>query len=243
MKLFLPIFLLSCRLFAQAPAFEAAAIKPSNQPPGHSSMHTRTGMMTCSNVSLRQLIRDAYRVNDNQIDGGPKWMDADRFDINARAAGPAEGKVIVTMLQNLLADRFQLRFHKETRPLPGYALVITKGGMKIKPVEAGETNSNTNSNNRHVVHNMEHVSMAAFAEVLSRQLHAPVSDETGANGVYSFTLEYMLEEMSAAASRSDAQDDVTVFTALQEKLGLKLEARKVPTEIFIIDSAEKPIVD
>ena len=82
------------------------------------------------------------------------------------------------------------------------------------------------------------------AKVLSRQLHAPVDDETHAGGgVESFKLEYTLEDMSAAAPRSDAQDDVTVFTALQEKLGLKLESRNAPTEILVIHHAEKPNVD
>ena len=239
----LTVVMVIARLSAQSPAFEAAAIKPSQEGPGHSSMHARIGMMTCSNESLRQLIRDAYRLNDNQIEGGPKWLDAERFDINARAAGAAEGPQIMAMLQTLLADRFQLKFHKETRLLPGFALVVGKGGMKIKPVEAGDVNSNSHAENHHVLLEMEHVPMEAFVKVLSRQLHAPVEDETHVGGVYSFKLEYTLEELSANAPRSDVVDDVTVFTALQDKLGLKLEARKVPTEVFVIDSAEKPNVD
>ncbi len=246
MKLLLPICLLAGCLFAQtpaSPAFEAAAIKPSNQPPGHSSSHSRTGMFVASNESLRQLIREAYSLNDNQIDGGPKWMDADRFDINARAAGPAEGDEIMTMLQTLLADRFKLGFHKETRSLPGYALVVAKSGMKIRPADAGESHVGRHSNSEHTSMEVEHAKIADVADALSRSLRAPVIDETGVTGVFSFKLEWTPENLSARDAPRDASDNPSLFTAIQEKLGLKLEARKVPTEIFVIDSAEKPIVD
>ena len=244
MKPLLPLLLLASCLFAQtpAPAFEAAAIKPSNQAPGHSSSHSRTGMVVVSNETLRQLIREAYELNDNQIEIPEKWIDAERYDINARALGPAEGEELMKMLQTLLVDRFKLAFHRETRTLPGYALVVSKGGLKIRPVEPGDAHTGSHSNGAHTLMEVEHIPLAEFAARLARPVRAPVVDETGVKGVFSFKLEWTPENLSANAPAGDP-DSPSLFTVLQEKLGLKLESRKVPTEIFVIDHAEKPNVD
>jgi uncharacterized protein (TIGR03435 family) len=152
--------------FAQtpAPAFEAASIKPSKAPEGHSSWHSRTGYIVLQNQTLKQLIQIAYHVKANQVSGGLKWYDSDRFDIEAKSEGPADEAQLMTMLQTLLADRFQLAFHRETALFPGFALVVAKNGLKIRPVDAGE-GSRSNSNRGHLT--VERVSMAKFAETLS----------------------------------------------------------------------------
>jgi uncharacterized protein (TIGR03435 family) len=105
-------FLATCAL-AQPPAFEAATIKPSKDRPGHTGSHSRTGMIVLTGQTLKGLICAAYDVKDFQVSGGPKWMDDDRFDINAKAEGAADGPQLKNMLQTLLADRFQLVFHRE----------------------------------------------------------------------------------------------------------------------------------
>src|SRR5580658_5202762 len=130
------LFLLqAARVFGQTapPAFEAASIKPSKAEPGSSSgIPTRTGSISARNVTLKRCIRGAYDVQESQIVGGPKWVDEDRYDIDAKAAGPAGDHDLMAMLQSLLAERFKLAFHRETRQLPGYALVVGKSGLKAK---------------------------------------------------------------------------------------------------------------
>src|SRR5271163_4625974 len=124
------LFLLTTCAFAQ-PAFEAATIKPSKAQPGRSSTHTRTGMTVLTGKTLKGLICSAYDVKDFQVSGGPKWLDDDRYDINAKAEGAANGRQLDAMLQTLLADRFQLAIHREQKLGPTYALVLVKSGLKI----------------------------------------------------------------------------------------------------------------
>lgn len=172
----------------------------------------------------------AYRVKDFQVSGGPKWIDADRFDINARSAGGEGDEKLFEMLQTLLADRFQLAFHREQKTAPAYALVVAKSGLKIKPVE-GATGSTSKSGKGMLM--AQGVSMAKLADRLSRYVGAPVADMTEAPGVYDFKLEWSVE--------GDANDvQSALFAALQSELGLKLESRKVPVEVIVVDRAEKP---
>ncbi len=241
------VLLFAGRGFSQvsAPAFEAASIKPSNEGEGHTGSHSRTGYLVVQNQNLRELIRTAYRLRADQVSGGPKWVTSARFNIEAKSAGPAEGPELLAMLQTLLADRFQLTFHKESALLPGFALVVAKGGLKVRPVDGSggsRSNSNSDSNRRHL--SAEALPMAKFAETLSRILGSPVVDKTGATGAFTFELEWSADTGAAAppdgAPANIADAGPSIFTALQEKLGVKLEAQKVPTEIFVIDKAEKP---
>src|SRR5580658_1768952 len=111
--------------FAQSPpAFEVASIKPSSDPPGSSGINTRPGSLLAVNVTLRGTIHSAYNIPEARIFGGPKWIDQDRFYIQARATTPADDAELMTMLQSLLAERFALVVHRETRTLPGYELVV-----------------------------------------------------------------------------------------------------------------------
>ncbi len=233
----IPPLIFSLVAFAQTPAppaFEAAAIKPSNEPPGHSGMHSRTGMLVIENQTLRGMFRDAYRINENQIEGGPKWMDEDRFNVNARSAGPSEGPELRQMLQTLLADRFKVTFHRETRQFPGYVLVVAKGGMKIPPSGPGDSgsNTNTNTNNERTHMSVKSFSMGGLAALLARQLRTQVTDETGVKDLFSFELDFTQDNMSTNPQPGDPRDGPSLFTALQEKLGVKLESRKVPTEVL-----------
>jgi uncharacterized protein (TIGR03435 family) len=142
----------------------------------------------------------------------------------------------------LLADRFKLKFHTEKKEFPGYALVVAKGGLKIHPVDKETDRTNSNSNDLHASVEIEGATLAKFADVLSRSLPMPVIDQTGLAGAFTFKLEWARDERTARTDSSGAlpaDSSPTIFSALQE-LGLKLESRKLPMDVYVIDSAEKP---
>ncbi len=214
---------------AQPPAFEAAAIKPSKDASRGTSWNTEHGRMNLS-ATLKGMIAIAYQVKNFQVSGGPKWIDEDRFEINAKAEGPAEDPQLLAMLQTLLADRFQLAIHREQKVAPAYALVVSKSGLKIKPVE-GATGSSSKGGRG--VMTAKGVTMAKLAESLSRNLQAPVADLTETPGAFDFKLEWSIE--------GDANDvQSALFAALQSQLGVKLESHKLPVDMIVVDKAEKP---
>jgi uncharacterized protein (TIGR03435 family) len=240
--------ILAAAVSAQQPstaAFEVASIKVSTEPPGSSSWNSRTGTLWMRNVTLKYCIQAAYSVKDFQISGGPKWIEEDRYNIDAKADGPAKDPELMAMLQTLLADRFHLSLHRETKPFPGYALVVAKGGLKIKPDEAeGGGTSRTNRDSMEI----QRRSMDSVATALSRLLGTQVVDATGLAGKFSLNIKWTPEEnrsMSAASAESqapllNASAGPSLPAVLEDQLGLRLEARKVPTEVLVIDRAEKP---
>ncbi len=236
------LFLISCSaawLFGQTtpPAFEAASIKPSQAEPGSSSgIPTRKGAISARNVTLKRCIRGAYDVQESQIVGGPKWVDEDRYDIEAKAAGPAGEHELMAMLQSLLSERFKLAFHRETRDVPGYALVAGKGGLKAK---RSQPDADSRSNSGRTAIDAQACSMRQLAQKLSEVIHLPVADLTGIEGAFDFQLKFTPDDMQAKPTM-DSANGPSVFAALQEQLGLKLEPRKVPTDVLVIDHAEKP---
>ena len=222
------------------PAFEVASIKPSQDPPGSGSGITTTkGRVSAPNVTLKRCMRGAYGVEEPRILGGPKWLDEARYNIEAKAAGPAGDSDLATMLQSLLAERFKLAFHRETRALPGYALVLGKGGLRAKP-SAPDAGSRTSSRWGSI--EASGCTMAQLALKLSEVLHLPVADFTAVPGEFDFQLKWTSDDMRATPPDAvpDAASGPSLFAALQEQLGLKLESRKVPADVLVIDHAEKP---
>jgi uncharacterized protein (TIGR03435 family) len=221
--------LLAAASFGQtlgAPAFEVASIKPTTAEPGSGSgISSDTGRIAGRNVTLRRCVRGAYGMPEAQIYGGPKWVDEERYDIDAKAAGPAGDHQLMAMLQQLLAERFKLVIHRETRPLSGYALLAGKKGITAKRSEP-DTGSRTNSSRRSI--DATGCSMGCLAAKLAEVLHVPAADSTGLEGKFDFKLEWIPDDLQTA-----------VLPALEEQLGLKLEGRKVPTEVIVIDRAEK----
>lgn len=239
-----PIFLfLSCVPpgFSQPdrPAFEAASIKPSKGNDGHSSWHSRPGYVVMNNQTLKALVGIAYSVPADRVLGGPKWIESDRFDIVARAAEPADGPKLLMMLQSTLTERFQLAVHRETKSVSGFALVPAKNGLKIHPDETDGGSSSNSSRGKFVA---QRFSLEALAKSLTRIMGVPVADATDTKGVFTFTLQWVPESTPAAGTDGVLPDapGPSLFTVLQQELGLKLESRKVPTEMIIIDKAEKP---
>jgi uncharacterized protein (TIGR03435 family) len=227
--------------FCQPAAFDAASIKPSQIGTDSSSWNSRLGYIVMKNQTLQRLVAIAYGFTDEQrVLGGPKWGGSDRFDVEARAVGPAKDPELLLMLQTLLAQRFQLVVHRETKNGSGFSLALIKSGLKIHPDET-EGKQVWNSRRGKIV--AERVSMAKVAESLTGLLGAPVVDMTDAKGRYSFTLEWTPDAphtpgpdgTSAAAPSGPSLEDV-----LASQLGVKLENRKLAIEVIVIDRAEKP---
>jgi uncharacterized protein (TIGR03435 family) len=232
----LPGLLLLCAGAAfcqsQTPAFEAASIKPSKTSDVGSGWHTRPGYLVTNNQTLKSLIGIAYSIPADRVLGGPKWIESDHFDVEARASSPAGEPELSRMLQSTLAERFQLTVHRDTKTLPAFAMVLGKNGLRIHPDES-EGGSRSNGSRGKLV--AQRMSMAKLAEKLTRLLGEPVVDDTNAQGVFTFTLEWAPETKDSAAA-----DGPSLFTALQQELGVKLESKKLPVEVIVIDKAEKP---
>ena len=301
------MFLARCTAFgqgaAESPTFEVASVKTA-EPQAAGMIRIRMsggpgtpdpGQLTYTNVSLKNILMNAYAVKGYQL-SGPKWLDSERFDITAKIPMGATKEQFRLMLQNLLAERFKLALHHETKELPMYALVVGKGGSKLKesvdddgtapppppppppgsdggPVRMkvgadgmpqlpsgmgknGMMMMMTNGRLR-AVGNRQPV--AALTEMLGNQLGRPVVDGTELKANYDFTLDFAPDGMNGPmgmmpppppqheggpgggppmASNSD-MGGPSIFTALQEQLGLKLEQRKGPVDLLVIERLEK----
>lgn len=216
--------------FAQPQEFEAATIKPGD-PEIHGTMiSTPPGRLVMKNITLREAVRTAYHLNQPELFGGPKWVDSEHYDIEGRADSRVPRDQIMQMLQSLLADRFKVRVHRETRTLPVYALTIAKNGPKMAPASApfGSTSSGPRSVTA------KGVTIDILVQLLTDLLMQPVLDRTRLTGVFDIKLDF-------APIEGPADDPApSIFAAIQEQLGLKLEATKGPVEVLVIDSAEKP---
>ncbi|HWF08980.1 MAG TPA: TIGR03435 family protein [Bryobacteraceae bacterium] len=230
---------------ASAQQFEVASIKTVNTDSSSSGIRTGHGRLDASNVTLQRCIIGAWGVGPSQVVGGPAWLTTDRFDISAKAAEPTNDDAVLNlMLRRLLADRFQLALHTETRTMQAYILEVAKGGpnpVNLKktaaptPVGASTT---TNGTNTQTSIEARQTSMDLFAKVLARELRLPVVDRTGLAGDFDFTLSWTPDRIRATAPADS--DLPTIFTAVQDQLGLHLRAEKTPIEVLVIDRAEKP---
>lgn len=222
--------------------FEAASIRPS-EPSEQGYIQRRPGgRLEARNVPLRFLMRFAYDLADDQIAGGPAWIDKDHFDIVAtpdRDYGNelfSRDKAVRIMLRALLAERFALRTHIETRELTAYVLTVAKGGLRMeRSKSAGPFNSTESINGAIHSFTFKAVPVSLIARTVSNQLHKIVIDESGVQGTFDCRLEWTPD-----IEATDADGGPSIFTALQQQLGLILHARKRPAEVLVVDSAEKP---
>ncbi len=222
-----------------AQEFDAASIKPSKAAGDRRSLNSDPGRITYTNVTLRDCLMAAYDAKDYQITG-PDWMRTDRFDIIATAPGTASPDEMKPMLRKLLAARFQMTLHREKRDLPVYAMVISKAGTKLKETETpGRGNMRINGGG--VV--FTSITIPELIDNLSRmrfaEMDRPVVDNTGLKGRYDFSVNLFgsQEEMMAALNKGDFGS--SIFTLIQEQLGLKLEPQKLPLDMVIVDKAER----
>jgi uncharacterized protein (TIGR03435 family) len=246
---------------AIAPAFEVASIKRNNGTPmagfsivgkPFSGITWNADRFMATNVTLHGLIRRAYDVQDDQIRGGPDWLNSEGYDLDAKAEKSVVDEVqklgpdqlvlqLRRMLQALLADRFKLSLHDESKEVPVYALVIAENGLKIQRAIPGDTYANGFKRPDGVPIGWgdwsepgkffgQGVPIASLVQHLSEHyLHRSVLDKTGLTDKYDFALHWTPSESQTA-----------LFTAIQEQLGLKLESQKGPMKILVIDHAEKP---
>ena len=237
MKSLCSLLVLAGCAFAQTPSFDAASIKLNNSGPGPSSMRVTPGHVSMQNVSLRKILLNAYSIPDDREYAviGPDWLANEHLDMEA--AFPADTQIpqLRLMLQTFLTDRFKLTAHKETRQLPNYTLVVAKGGAKITPAEAGQGQT-SGANGKFTA---TKISMGHFADLLARQTGFPVTDQTGLAGVYTFTLQWDPAAGLNVGPSDTAPAGPSIFTAIEEQLGLHLASGKASAEVVVIDQIEK----
>jgi uncharacterized protein (TIGR03435 family) len=277
----------------QAPQFEVVSIKPRSGVPGPSLIEMPpTGRVNLVNVTLRTLLRSAYRLQDYQIVGGPDWLNGDRFDIQAKPSADYQPQPpsrcfgpdcpltpVQFMLQGLLADRFQLKVHFEKRELPVYDLTTARSGFKLKPVveplprEPGAalpppppppppgtapptTAAALPTPPPGIMMGFPFgfaasgIEFSGLRNTLSDILNRPVIDKTGIKGFYDFKIVYSREGLPSngppppvggIGPGTEASDPrPSIFTAVQEQFGLKLDSSKAPVQVLVIDSVSKP---
>lgn len=236
-----------------APAFEVASIKVHEFPPGMTGLQVGgpsalqiSGNRVTTSGSLATFIMGAYGMRLHTVSGGPEWTDRDGnpvvFDIQAKAEGdgvlsPQQARL---MMQTLLADRFHVKFHRESREMPAYALVVDKNGPKLQAAAPDTESKASGTFSRGIWKSTyTNISMADLVGRIASNFDRPVFDKTGLQGGYDITLEYRrnLKDLSAGVPVGEAGP--TIYTALQ-KVGLKVVSAKEPVEIIVIDHAEKP---
>lgn len=217
------------------PAYEAASIHLNNSGDGHHGTDGYQGRIFFENQPLHRLIEIAYAVTPGQV-RGPDWLNTVNFDITATYPPDSKPAERALMLRTLLEDRFQLTVHRETREVPGYALVVAKGGFKLKPAEPGE-NSTNHSGGAVQYLKAGRTTMHTLAELLSRYIGQVVADQTGTEGVYDFELRWTRDETGGEPARADAPPPI--YTALQETLGLRLQPQKVQADFIVVDRVER----
>ena len=243
-------------------AFDVISVKPS-QPgsPGVGIQPMSSGQgYRVGGVPVRLMIKLMYKITDSQIVGGPKWMDTDQWDIEAKAEHASTLDQLHEMFQSMLADRFQLKFHQEKREISAYVLSVDKSGSKLKQNDGPDTFEIPIRGAGRAVVGPGGITlkilgvrapMVYFTWWLSQQLSdVPVVDQTGLDRFYDFTLEYQRElppgfaeragEATAPAGADGVPAGAPLDVALREQLGLKLEKRKAQADVFVIDRLEKP---
>jgi uncharacterized protein (TIGR03435 family) len=259
---------------ATSPVYEVASIKPDKSGTNMVRMMYTPDGLSATNASVQMLISTAYGVENNQISGAPGWLNSDKYDIEAKMDSATVEElrklneddrraVRQHMLQALLADRFKMTVHRETKDLPIYVLIVAKDGPKFKQATPGDTYPNgIKGPDGHSGAGMmmmgregltaQGVELTNLVRHLTRVLGRTVVDKTGLTGRYDFTLKWTPDESLGGAPRgpqsgqagvgdtAPADSSPSLFTVLQEQLGLKLESQKGPVEILVIDHVEKP---
>jgi uncharacterized protein (TIGR03435 family) len=237
--------LLSLTAVAFGQSFDVASIKVHEGPMRRLGVSTSGQRLTADAANVRMLVMYAYNLKNFQVTGTDPLLTRDdvRWDIMAKDEGdtlptPAQFR---QMVKSLLADRFQLKLHTEMREMPVYAIVVGKGGIKFKESEADPDVMGLYSlKGRNNVITLPRATMSDLVDAVANgMLDRPVVEHTGLTGTYSIKLTYTPNTRANRESEPDLSD-INVFQALEEQLGLKLEARKEPVEMVVVDRIEKP---
>ncbi len=248
-------------ILPDVPKYEVATIKPAGTSDGQMMMMFTADGVSITGVPMQMLLREAFRTEDDRIMGAPGWVKSSRFDIQAKVATEDAPKLKdlkidqrKSMLVPLLVERFNLKYHHETRELLRYSLVVVKGGLKMKelaPDDSGVRRPRTLMFNGPGKLESTGTGMPFLAHALSREVGRSIVDKTGLTGNYEYTLEWTPENGSPPMPGNPpggpphdggADDSVgpSLFTALQEQLGLKLEASKGMVDVIVVDHIDQP---
>lgn len=255
----------------QGPAFEAVSIKVNRSGDSRSSFRGNLSGISVTNQTMTDIIRNVWGVNRLQIVGGPSWIGEDRFDIEAKASGKASRDELVAMMKTMLADRFKLTVHRETREMDIYALVMARADGKPGPAMKPSTqdceammdaarrgtlppppgpNDPVTCGTRGTTGRIQvgGMPLVSFANMLSGRVQRTVVDRTGLVGAWDFEITFAPDSAPIAAPPGvelPAGDPTapSLFTAIQEQLGLKLQSTKGPVEVLVVDSIEHPTSD
>lgn len=219
--------------------FEVARIKPADPLSPNEGLPERSPERAIYRyASVKNLLMTAYGLPFQQV-LGPPWIDSERYDIAAKAPAGATKEQVNVMLQNLLADRFKLSVHRETKQLPLYELVVGKNGSKMRDSDPNASGGRrTRYVGRNYVVTNPKASMAEAIQVINAFLDRPVVDKTGLTGTYNLKLTYTPDTPGNRRSEPDP-NDISIFTAVQEQLGLRLKAKTGPVDVVVVDKGEK----
>jgi uncharacterized protein (TIGR03435 family) len=231
-------------------AFEVASIKPDPNPAGRFIRMQTATQFTVHNHTVRTLLAAAFNLSPNEVLGGPALVDSDHWAIVAKTSAPRPTlEQQMAMLRQLLADRFHVRFHREPKEMGIYALTAAKGSPKLKPSTLDPDAEPAGPPPLIFVVSLPVLKLAAryasmddLANLLQRALERPVADRTGLTGRYDFDLEFTPDETLFDGAFKGAEDESKpgLLAALQDQLGLKLNATKGPVSALVIDHAERP---
>lgn len=216
--------------------FEAVSIKPNRSGAAGSETDTTPGRLSLVNVTPLSILLRAFGVLAPQIAGAPAWILTERYDVIAvTGSGDAlTNEARQPFLQALLADRWQFRYHSETRDIRGYSLIVAKNGTKITAHSGpGEYAMKIQAAEGRLILRSTRGNMGRLAEILSGQTNSLVTNDTGLSGEYDFTLEWVPDQNPDVSGSS-------LFTSLQEQLGLRLQAERRPAKVIVIDRIERP---
>jgi uncharacterized protein (TIGR03435 family) len=229
----------------KVPSYDVVSIKPDKTESGRVSVHIDDGNLDALNVTLKMMIMDAYGLKEAQVVGLPKWGESAHFDVKAKIIDPDKKQLealteeeFASMQQPILAERFQLKFHREMKKLPVYELVTVKGGPKFKDSTPAELKGEQGVGVHHHKMVAMGVSMSALVDQLSAQVQRVVLDKTGLTGKYSLQLSWSPDDAPPAAA--DVATPPDIFTALEEQLGLRLQPGKADVDVLVIDHVEMP---
>ncbi len=250
--------------------FEVASIKPAAPGGRGIQVEISNGRYTAKNVTVRFLIQQAFGIRDFQISAAPAWTGNERFDVTAKTEGdPGGPEQLRPMLRALLADRFQLKFRRETKDAMGFSLVVGKAGSKMKESEGGDVETDGPGGGRpggpggpggpmrrnsmirmgRGLIDAASITMPELATQLAQALGRSVTDKTGLKGNYELKLEWTPDDSQIQPIHDIGNETApppldtmggSLFTAVQEKLGLKLESSRGPVDLLIIEKVEKP---
>jgi uncharacterized protein (TIGR03435 family) len=240
---------LHCQDLAKAPAFEVASITPCKPgtpapPMEHAGMVQFTypgGRFRASATTLKYLLEWAYDIQPSQHSGGPSWIDTDRYDVVAKAEGNATDAQMKLMVQTLLAERFQLKLHHDSKELPVYVISLGKTAPKLFPPKEGETHSiqiapqmgpDQKVASFHIT--ATRFSLTQLTDTFARQLGRVIVNKTGLDGDFDFTMDLTPDD-----SQPNPLDPSLLINAMRGQLGLNLQSQKAPVDFLVIDSAEK----